>query len=73
MLGAALILFAYCAFKDLRKETAQKIITLLAFADIGTAVSLMLGKLNLFVYRSQEIESHRGIITPSSRFGHTLK
>ena len=51
MLGAALILFAYCAFKDLRKETAQKIITLLALADIGTAASLMLGILNLFVYK----------------------
>ena len=51
MLGAALILFAYCAFKDLRKETAQKIVTLLALADIGTAVSLMLGNLNIFVYR----------------------
>ena len=51
MLGAALILLAYCTFKDLRKGVAQKIITLLALADIGTAVSFMLGKLNLFVYR----------------------
>ena len=51
MLGAALILFAYCAFKDLRKGTAQKIITLLALADIGTAASVVLGTLNLFVYK----------------------
>ena len=51
MLGAALILFAYCAFKDLRKGTAQKIITLLALADTGTAVSYILGTLNLFVYK----------------------
>ena len=51
MLGAALILLAYCTFKDLRKGTAQKIITLLALADIGTAVSLMLGCLNQLVYR----------------------
>ena len=51
ILGATLILFVYCAFKDLRKGTAQKIITLLALADIGTAISLMLGNLNLLVYR----------------------
>ena len=51
ILGGALILFTYCAFKDLRKGTAQKIITLLALADIGTAVSVVLGTLNLFVYR----------------------
>ena len=51
MLGAALILFAYCAYEDLRRKTAQKIVTLLALADIGTAVSLMLGSLNLLVYK----------------------
>ena len=51
MLGAAFILFVYFAFKDFRKGAAQKIITLLALADIGTAASLMLGILNLFVYR----------------------
>ena len=38
-LGAALIILAYFAFKDLRKGTAQKIITLLALADFSTAVS----------------------------------
>ena len=52
-LGAVLIVFAYCAFKDLRKGTAQTIITLLALADLGTAVagifggSLFIGYLNL--------------------------
>ena len=50
MMGAILIVFAYCAFKDLRKGTAQTIITLLAFADIGTAGGYLLGILNLLVY-----------------------
>ena len=50
VLGAAFILFVYYAFKDFRKGMAQKIITLLALADIGTAASLMPGILNLFVY-----------------------
>ena len=53
VLGAAFILFMYCTAlkKDFRKGMAQKIITLLALADIGTVASLMLGILNLFMYK----------------------
>ena len=47
-LGAALIVCAYCAFKDLRKGTTQTIVTLLALADLGTAVSGILGA-SLFI------------------------
>ena len=47
-LGAVLIVLAYCAFKDLRKGTAQTIITLLALADLGTAVACILGA-SLFI------------------------
>lgn len=50
MLGSLLILFAYCAFKDIRRGTAGKIITLLAVADVGTALSLLLGIANFLVY-----------------------
>ena len=50
VLGGVLIIFAYCAFKDLRKGAAQTIITLLAIADVGTAASLMLGVINFLVY-----------------------
>ena len=42
-LGAAVILSAYCAIKDLRKGTAQTIVTLLALADLITALSGLLG------------------------------
>ena len=47
-LGAVLIVLAYCAFKDLRKGTAQTIITLLALADLGTGVAGILGA-SLFI------------------------
>ena len=47
-LGAALIVCAYCAFKDLRKGTTQTIVTLLALADLGTAVTGILGA-SLFI------------------------
>ena len=48
--GSLLILLAYCAFKDIRKGTAQTIITVLAIADVGTSVSLLLGIFNFLVY-----------------------
>ena len=47
-LGAALIVCAYCAFKDLRKGITQTIVTLLALADLGTAVTGILGA-SLFI------------------------
>lgn len=62
MLGAGLILVAYCAFKDLRIGVAQKIITLLALADVGTALSLLLGIVNFLVY---DCRHHSGAHTPS--------
>lgn len=62
LLGASLILVAYCAFKDLRTGVAQKIITLLALADVGTALSLLLGIVNFLVYDRRH---HSGTHTPS--------
>ena len=47
-LGAVLIVLAYCAFKDLRKGTAQTIITLLALADLGSAIAGIFGA-SLFI------------------------
>ena len=46
IVGATIILLAYCAFKDLRKGTAQTIITLLSLADMGTAFGCLLGIVN---------------------------
>ena len=43
LIGAALNMIAYCAFKDLRKGTAQAIIALLAMADFLLASSYILG------------------------------
>ena len=50
IVGASIILLAYCAFKDLRKGTAQTIITLLALADMGTALGCLLGIANHLTY-----------------------
>ena len=49
-LGATIILSAYCAIKDLRKETAQIIVTLLALADLFTALSSLLGSVLFIAY-----------------------
>ena len=49
-LGAAIILSAYCAIKDLRKETAQIIVTLLALADLLTALASILGSVLFIAY-----------------------
>ena len=58
VIGAMTILLAYCAFKDLRKGTAQAIITVLALADLGTALGFLLGVGNfLSYYRSTGIHS----------------
>ena len=43
LVGAALNIITYCAFKDLRKGTAQTIIAVLAIADFLLAMSVMFG------------------------------
>ena len=43
LLGAALNMIAYCAFKDLRKGTAQTIIAVLSMADFLLASSCIFG------------------------------
>ena len=55
--GAAIILLAYCAFKDLRRGTAQNIITGLALADLGAAFGSLLGIGNFLVYKYWTTES----------------
>ena len=47
---STIILLAYCAFEDLRKGAAQKMTTLLALADLGTALGCLLGIANYFSY-----------------------
>ena len=49
VVGATIILLAYCAFKDLRKGTAQTIITLLSLADMGVAFGCLLGLTNRYI------------------------
>ena len=55
IVGATIILIAYCAFKDLRKGTAQTIITLLSLADMGTAFGCLLGIVNYYNYIFQRL------------------
>ena len=43
LMGAALNIIAYCAFKELRKGTAQTIIAVLAVADFVLALSYIFG------------------------------
>ena len=43
LMGAALNIIAYCAFRDLRKGTAQTIIAVLAVADLFLALSGIFG------------------------------
>ena len=57
IVGATIILLAYCAFKDLRKGTAQTIITLLSLADMGTAFGCLLGTVNYYNYIFQRMNS----------------
>ena len=57
IVGATIILLAYCAFKDLRKGTAQTIITLLSLADMGTAFGCLLGIVNYYNYIFQRMNS----------------
>ena len=57
IVGATIILLAYCAFKDLRKGTAQTVITLLSLADMGTAFGCLLGTVNYYNYIFQRMNS----------------
>ena len=50
LLGAALSMTGYCAFKDLRKGTAQTIIAVLAMADFLLALSCIFGASILMAY-----------------------
>ena len=50
VVGAIIILLAYCSFKDLRKGTAQTIITLLALADLGAALGCLVGTGNILAH-----------------------
>ena len=50
LLGAALNMTAYCAFKDLRKGTAQTIVAVLAMADFLLASSCIFGASILLAY-----------------------
>ena len=52
LIGAALNMIAYCAFKDLRKGTAQTIIAVLAMADFVLALSSLFGASIHLAYRS---------------------
>ena len=50
LLGAALNMIAYCAFKDLRKGTAQTIIAVLSMADFLLASSCIFGAIIRLAY-----------------------
>ena len=51
IVGAIIILLAYCAFKDLKKGSAQIIIMLLSLADLGTAFGCLLGIANYYIFQ----------------------
>ena len=51
IVGAIIILLAYCAFKDLKKGSAQIIITLLSLADLGTAFGCLVGVVNYYIFQ----------------------
>ena len=53
-LGAGLILLAYCTFRDLRKGTTQKIITLLSLADFSTAASYICTAIAFIIYSMKD-------------------
>ena len=50
LVGAALNMIAYCAFKDLRKGTAQTIIAVLAMTDFIVALSCIFGASIQIIY-----------------------
>ena len=49
-LMAPLILIAYAAFEEMRKSTAQKLVTLIALADTLAAVAFIIGGVNYLVH-----------------------
>ena len=72
LMGAALNMIAYCAFKDLRKGTAQTIIVVLAMVDFvgalmgifGASIHLVYGNIYDDLLRENDVT----ISTPSARF-----
>ena len=48
--GSLLVLLVYAVFEDLRATTAQKVITLLAVADLVTALGYVMGSVNFLVH-----------------------
>ena len=68
VIGASIILLAYFAFKDLRKGTAQTIITLLALADLGAALGFLLGVGNFLTYYHLK-GTNSDLISACSTFG----
>lgn len=49
-IGSLLILLVYALFEDVRSTTAQKIVTLLAIADLITALGYITGSANFLVH-----------------------
>ena len=58
LMGAALSIIAYCAFKDLRKLTAQTIIMVLAVADFVLALSCFFGAFLHLIYGTTTNTNH---------------
>ena len=56
-LGAILILVSYAVLKDLRKG-AQKIITVLAVADLVYSASLIVAGINYFAYYKETVQEN---------------
>ena len=48
--GSLLLVGIYVAYKDLRKSTAQNIITQLAVADLANAVGIIIGAVNFLLH-----------------------
>lgn len=48
--GCFLLVGTYVVFKDLRKSTAQSIVTQLALADLANAVGIIIGAINFLVH-----------------------
>ena len=59
IVGATIVLLAYCAFKGLRKGSAQTIITLLSLADLATAFACILGIANYYVFQRTNSDVNR--------------
>ena len=62
--GSFLLVGIYVVFKDLKKSTAQNIITQLALADLANAVGMIAGAINFLLhFDSGEIDGSKGCQT----------